>query len=161
MKRLLAITVLVYLFFLLEFILHNIFGKWAAPNFLLLLVIFFDLYLGIRYGLWAAIISGFLKDAFSLEPLGTHVLAYTICAYLVIYMKKNFYQPGSKLSRTFVVFVNTVVYVFILTLVNSIDQPVDFKEIFFYVLLPEVIATTVVATFVFRHLKNITLSLAL
>ena len=154
MKRLFAITALAYLFFLIEFILHNLFGKWAAPNLLLILVIFFDLYLGIRYSLWTAFVSGFLKDAFSLEPLGTHVLAYMACAYLTVFMRNNFYQQGSNWSRTFVVFVNVIVYVLILGLMTSMDQPLDFKETFFYVLMPEAITTTVVVTFVFYRLKN-------
>ena len=155
MKRLLAITLLSYLFFLIEFILHNLFGKWGTPNLLLILVIFFDLYLGIRYSLWAAFVSGFWKDAFSLEPLGAHILAYMTCAYLTIFMRKNFYQPGSQWSRAFVVFVNAIAYVMVMTIVNLMDQTVNFKETFLYVLLPEVITTTAVVTFVFRRLKNL------
>ena len=47
-KRLGLIVALAYLFFLLEMVLNDVLGVWAKPQLLLLLVVFWGLYSGIR-----------------------------------------------------------------------------------------------------------------
>ena len=57
MKRILVIALVCYLAFALEFLLYNFWGKWGKPELLILVVIFFNLYLGIRFSIIAAVFS--------------------------------------------------------------------------------------------------------
>ena len=153
MKRVLFIGVLAYVFFLAEFLLFNCFGPWGRPHFLIILVVFFDLYLGIRYSLWAAVAAGVFKDAYSLELLGTHILAYMACAYVTIFIRRNFYQPGSWGSRRLAVALCVVVYSVVLLLVHAISGEPQVGKKFFQILLPEVALTALAARWVFEQLK--------
>jgi len=145
----------VYLFFLIEFLLFNVFGRWGKPDLLLLLIIFYNLYLGIRYGLACAFFAGFLKDAFSPDILGTHIFLFMMSACLAILLRRNFYQPGSRLSRLMVTLGVVVSYVLAWSIVQSMVYDVEWAGIFKHVLLPEVLTTMAAATFVFIKLKDI------
>ena len=161
MKRFFAIIISVYLFFLIEFLLFDIFGRWGKPDLLLLLIIFYNLYLGIRHGLVCAFFAGFLKDVFSPDVVGTHILLFMMCACLAILLRRNFYQPGSRLSRLMVTLGVVVSYVLAWTVLQSISSDVQWLEIFRHVFLPEVLTTMVVATFVFIKLKNMAVRIQL
>ena len=67
MFPLLLIILFTFILFGIEFLLFHVIGPWAMPNLLLLLVIFFTLYSGIRYGLVTAFVAGFVRD--SLPPI--------------------------------------------------------------------------------------------
>ena len=58
MRQILVIPLLCYLFQLFEYCLFSLFGRWGDPHLMLLLVIFFNLYSGIRFSLWAALCGG-------------------------------------------------------------------------------------------------------
>ena len=62
MKRIVVIGLVSYLAFALEFLLYNFWGVGQA-EFLILVVIFFNLYLGIRFSIIAAVFCGIFKDA--------------------------------------------------------------------------------------------------
>ena len=55
MRQIFFIPIICYLAILVEFTLFNLFGRWGDPHVLLLVVIFFNLYSGIRYSIWAAL----------------------------------------------------------------------------------------------------------
>ncbi|MBU1997618.1 MAG: rod shape-determining protein MreD, partial [Candidatus Omnitrophica bacterium] len=99
MKKALIIIVLTFLCFLLEFLIFNIVGRWFMPNLLLLLVIFFNLYLGIRYSIFTAVCAGLLKDSFCASVFGINLVSYVVCAYMVTFLKRYIYHAGSKSSR--------------------------------------------------------------
>lgn len=63
MKRMLVVLGLTYLFFLIEFLLFNTFGRWGKPAMLIILIVFLNLYVGIRFGMIRAFFEGVLKDA--------------------------------------------------------------------------------------------------
>jgi rod shape-determining protein MreD len=161
MKRFFFIVILTYIFFLVDFLMFNAFGRWGAPNLLLILIVFFNLYLGIRYGLLTAFWAGVLKDSFSTGVFGTHIFLFMSCAFLAIILRRNFYRPGSRLSRLVVTAGVVVAYVLAEALLRSMDQDMGLKDIFQYVFIPEVALTVACATFVFTRLKDLAVRLQL
>ena len=161
MKRLLIIIVSVYVFFLAEFLLFNVFGRWGKPNLLLLLVIFYNLYLGIRHGLFCAFCAGLLRDAFSSDIFGTHLFLFMMSAVLALLLRRNFYQPGSRLSRLMVSFGVVFIYVLAETIMQSQTYFIEWPEALRYVALPQIVTTMAVATFVFIRLKDIAVKINL
>lgn len=155
MKRLSFILVLTYLFFIVEFLLSSAFGRWGTPNLILLLIIFFNLYLGIRYGLLTAFCAGIFKDSFTIGVFGTNIFLFMSCAFLATVLRRNFYRPGSRLSRIMVTAGVVTAFVLAQVLLRSMDQDLDFGDIFQFVFLPEIFLTIVSATFVFNKLKEL------
>ena len=154
MKRVSAITILMYFAFLGEFILYNAFGAWGKPELMLLGIIFCNLYWGVRYSIWAAFVAGILKDAFGIGPVFTYVFIYIAAAYLTTWVRNNLYQPGSRFSRMVVAFF-VLAGVFILeTVVHMRFFEVRTGEAVVFVLLPQILMTMVVATFVFHGLRD-------
>ena len=82
MRRIIFVPVCVFLFFLIEFILFNMFGSWFMPNLLLLLVIYFNFSSGIRYSIFAAVLAGILKDCFSVDVFGLNIFYF--CSLCVL-----------------------------------------------------------------------------
>ena len=154
MTRVLAITILVWIFYLIEFLLFNFFGKWFTPNLLLILIIFFNLYLGIRYSLLTAVIAGIFKDSFSIDFFGLNILSFVICAFLTTLIKRYLYQIGSISSRVLMVFLVTMASVFINFILDSMLSVNDFQEMIVHILFPEVLVTTVMASYVWGELKK-------
>lgn len=155
MKRLLTIFILTYIFFLVEFLLFDVFGRWGKPDLLLILIVFFNLYLGIRYGLICACFAGILKDAFSSEIFGTYIFLFMSCAFFAIIMRRNFYRPGSRLSRLVVTGGVVAVFVFAQAVLYAMNYDLDWKGVFGHVFFPEVVITMLSATFIFSRLKNL------
>src|SRR5271167_4507660 len=104
MKRIAVIALVSYLAFALEFLLYNFWGPWGKPERLILVVIFFNLYLGIRFSIIAAVFCGIFKDSSGIAPFGTYVLVYIAGAYLTTCVRRYLYEPGSRFSRAVVTF---------------------------------------------------------
>src|SRR5208282_4082952 len=104
MKRVAIIALVCYLGYALEFVLYNFWGQWGKPELLILVVIFFNLYLGIRFSIIAAVFCGICKDASGVAPFGTYILVYITASYLTTFVRRYFYQPGSRFSRALVTF---------------------------------------------------------
>lgn len=153
MKRILIILGLTYLFFLLEFLMFNAFGRWGKPNLLIILIVFLNLYLGIRHGLICAFMAGFLKDAFSTQVFGVYIFLFMASAFLATILRRNFYRPGSRLSRL-VVTAGVLTFFFLFqAVIYSMDMDLDLHGSLQYVFLPELVSTMICATYVFRQLK--------
>ena len=155
MKRLFIILAFTYLFFLAEFLLFNIFGRWGRSDLLLILIIFFNLYLGIRYGLFAAFFAGILKDAFSAQVFGIYIFLFMCSAFLATVLRRNFYRPGSRLSRLVVTGGVVVVFVLSQAVLYAMTYDLDWKGVIQYVFFPEVLITMASATVVFTKLKEL------
>jgi rod shape-determining protein MreD len=165
MKRVAVIGLVSYLAFALEFLLYNFWGQWGKPELLILVVIFFNLYLGIRFGIIAAVFCGIFKDASGVAPFGTYILVYITGSYVTAFVRRYLYQPGSRGSRvlvTFFVVVGCFIIQAILTLIPDIHNypsnmgyEVRLPELLFYILLPQLLTTMIAATYVFKQLGNI------
>ena len=153
MKQIFFVSLICVLGFLFQFFFFNLLGPWGTPHFLILCVVFFDLYWGVRYSVIAAFIGGFLLDIFRLDPIGSHIFALIACAYLTIFIRRNFYQPGSYLSRGFVAGANVLVYGFILGVLRMINDVSFSASGIFYALVPELIITLCLANLFFEVLK--------
>ena len=129
----------------MEFLLFNLVGFRFTPNLLLILVIFFVLSLGTRYGLLTAIGAGLLRDSFDIGPLGVNVFSFMICAYITPFIRKYLYHTGSASSRLLLVFCVCLVNVGIHLFLYMKFGPVNIMDVFKFVLLPEVLSTLVVA----------------
>lgn len=153
MKRILIILGLTYLFFLLEFLMFNAFGRWGKPELLIILIVFFNLYLGIRYSLICAFTAGVLRDAFSSQIFGIYIFLFMSSVFLATILRRNFYRPGSRLSRL-VVTAGVLFFFFLFqTVLFSMNADLDLHGSLQFVFLPELFATMICATYVFRQLK--------
>ena len=155
MKRVVVISALAYAFFLAEFVLYNTFGRWGKPEFLVLLVVFCNLYWGIRYSIIAAFICGILKDAFGVEPFGTFLFIYAVAAYLTTFIRRNLYQPGSRVSRVMVACLVVVGCFLISLFAHSLQHEVRLTEALTFILMPQLVTTVIVATIVFHRLRDL------
>lgn len=155
MRQILIIPILCFVFQLLEYCLFSLFGRWGDPHLMLILVIFFNLYSGIRFSLWTALFGGALKDCFSTLPFGTHIFSYMVCACLSTYIRKNWYERGSSVSKLFMVFLLTVAHTLIMAfLYKMVFEEIRWQDVIGSVWLPEMLASMAVALFVFERLRD-------
>jgi rod shape-determining protein MreD len=153
MRQILIIPILCYVFQLMEYCLFTLFGRWGDPHLMLLLVIFFNLYSGIRFSLWVAVCGGILKDCFSTMPFGTHIFSYMVCACLSTFIRKYWYERGSPVSKLMMVFALTMAHTLIMAFVfKMVFEDIRMADVFGGVWLPEMITTMAVALFVFEKL---------
>ena len=156
MRQILAIPFLCYLSGLFEYCLLTLFGRWGDPHLTLLVVIFFNLYSGIRFSLWAAVCAGIWKDCFSTMPFGTHIFSYMVCACLSTFIRKHWYERGSSLSKLMMVFLLVSAHALIMTfLFKMVFEDVLWPDVLFSIWLPEVVVTMAVALFVFGRLRDV------
>lgn len=155
MKRIIVIAILAYLFFVMEFILYDLFGPWAKPELLLLLVVFWGLYAGIRYSIACALMAGFLREVVSPAPFGTHLFVYLCAAYLTTLVRQNFYQPGSRFSRAVVVFFVLTGSFLVDVFLYLMHHEAHGGELLINVFFPQLVTTMVVVTLVFHWLRAV------
>jgi len=159
MRNIFFITLGVWVCFIIEYFLSEWFSPWLCPNLLLILVIFFNLYRGIRHSLLVAFIAGVVIDSFAPELFGLNIFVFMACAYLTTFLKMYVYESTSPVSRFILIFLISVSCVLISFWTRLIFIPVDFKEVFHYIFLPEVFATTMASLFVFKIFKKCALKL--
>ena len=155
MKRIAVIALISYLAFALEFLLYNFWGQWGKPELLILVVIFFNLYLGVRFGIIAAIFCGLFKDISGVAPFGTYVLVYVAGSYLTIFVRRYLYQPGSRFSRGLVAFFVVIGCFIVQAILTNMNREVRLGDLLAYLLVPQLVTTVIAATYVFQQLKNI------
>jgi len=155
MKRILVIALVCYLAFALEFLLYNFWGQWGKPELLILVVIFFNLYLGIRFSIIAAVFCGIFKDASGVAPFGTYILVYIAGSYLTTIVRRYLYEPGSRFSRAVVTFFVVIGCFAVQAILSNMNHEVRFGDLLIYLLVPQLLTTMIAATYVFAQLKNI------
>lgn len=160
MKKILGISFAVILLFCLENIFYNIFRFWFNPSLILVLIIVINLTWGIRYGLVISFWAGLLKDSFSAGPLGAHILGFVICSYLIFIVRKFFIQMETFLFRCAITAVVVFFNVLILYLVNVLYASINPSQVFFFILLPQILSTVFVASFLFDFYQKCALKLS-
>ena len=156
MRQIILIPILCYLALLVQFILFNVFGRWGDPHLLLLVVIFFNLFSGIRFSLWAAVCVGILQDCFGTMPFGTHIFAYVACAYLSTGVRRCCYERGSNISRIWMVFCVVTAHAVIMAAVHRMSfGELRWLDMWGSIWLPEFVATAAVTLFFFRGLMQL------
>lgn len=133
----------------------KIFGAGFVPNFVLIAVIFFNLYRGMRTSLGAAFLGGFLLDSFGGSVLGMNTFTFVMCAFLTGTLKMYMYQPGVAESRVLMVFVVALANGLLQYVVNLlVGVDLQFGEALGRAILPEVVLTTFVANATLERLKD-------
>lgn len=159
MRNIAVIGLLVSGGFVFEYVCAELFGGWFCPNILIVIVVFFNLFRGIRQSLVAAFFAGLLRDSFSPQLFGLHIFVFMLCAYLTTFVKIYIYHSASKESRILLACVMTFLYVVIQSLVRIVFVNADFGQVIRLVLLPELISTALVSGYVFAQLKKCALKL--
>ncbi len=160
MRRIFLILLISYLSFLLEFVLFNVGGGLIKPAVTLLPVVYFSLTWGVRYSLVAALFCGLFKDSISVGPFGANMFALMVCAFLTNFVKRYLFHMGYRSLRAFVVFLVTLIYGLVLYGVFVLFTDLAFNSVILYVLVPEVITTTLIAEAMFRLFKKCVLKLS-
>ena len=155
MKRIFVIALVSYLAFALEFLLYNFWGQWGKPELLILVVVFFNLYLGIRFGIVAAIFCGLFKDASGVAPFGTYMLVYIAGTYITTLVRRYLYEPGSRFSRIVVTFFVVLGCFIVQATLTNMNHELRWDELLAYALVPQLLTTLIAATYVYAQLKNI------
>jgi len=161
MKRIAVIALVSYLAYALEFLFYNFWGEWGKPEFLILVVIFFNLYLGIRFGIIAALFCGIFKDASGIAPFGTYVLVYIAGCYVTILVRRYLYEPGSRFSRAVVTFFVIIGCFIVQTILTNMNCEIRLNDLLPSTLAPQLFATMIAATYVYAQLKKIGVFFAL
>ena len=153
MRRTLFIALFVLIFFLIEFFLFNLLGRWFLPNLLLLLIMFANLYFGVRYSILAAFLAGILKDSFSTQLPGFYLLPFLVCAYVTTLLKNWVYHMGSQFSRLILIMLVLVTHVIVSFIIYAMSNDVALADVMKYVFIPQVVTTLVIANLIFKTLK--------
>src|SRR5271154_5227047 len=159
MRRIAVIALVCYLSYALEFLLYNFWGQWGKPELLILTVIFFNLYLGVRFSIIAAVFCGIFKDASSAAPFGIYIIVYIAGSYMTTLVRRYLYQPGSRFSRLVVTFLVVAGCFMVQALLSNMNHEVRWGGLFLYVLAPQLFTTMIAATYVFAQLRNLSVFL--
>ena len=154
MRKIILVPACVLIFFLAEFFLFNMAGRWFMPNLLLLAIIYFNLAFGIRYSIFAAVLAGILKDSFSTGVFGLNIFSFVLCAYMTTVLKRYLHYVASRRSRLLLVFFITVINILAHFCLRAMFVKVDTAQIFKFVFIPEVLTTLIATSFIFTELKK-------
>lgn len=153
MRKIFLIIAAVLACFFVEQILGWFFRPWLIPNLLLLTIVFFNLARGTRFSLVAAVTAGLLQD--SLDPGGFGINSFTfLCAaYLTSFLKIYLYQSGSLGSRLLILLVVIIATDHLLFFLHLMVSTISYGFMVRYVLLPDLVLTSLAAPYVFGRLK--------
>ena len=154
MRRIVYITALVFIFFLLEFFLYNLVGWWFQPQLLTLLIVFFNLYLGVRYGLYTAVLAGLIVDSFSTSVFGLNLVSFIVVGYMTTFLRKYVYYRGSRLSRLILVFIILIIDFGCRLILHAMLGNFDPVGAFNYAFVPGLVATLLITTTTFQQLRQ-------
>jgi len=160
MRKIILVALAVFLFFLIEFFLFNMGGRWLMPNLLLLVIIYFNLAFGIRYSIFAAVLAGIFKDSFGAGIFGTHIFSFVLCAYMTTILKRYLHYVASRRSRLLLVLCVTVIHVMALFFLQLMFGKVNVVQVFTYVFIPEILTTLLVTSYIFTQLRKCVLKLS-
>lgn len=160
MQKIIIVFVITVLCLGLELLFLKTFGASFVPNFVLIGVVFFNLYRGLNYSLGAAFLGGFLLDSYSVGLPGVNTFTLVLTAFLTGTLKKYIYQPGVVESRVLMVVMAAAANSFLQYFVNLASAiEISFGEALVRVILPEIILTALVASYTFERLKQCALRL--
>lgn len=156
MLRKFIMTILVFVFYLLQ---CTLFKTWAlasvSPNLLLILTFAAGFMGGRKNGMYVGIISGLMLDLFYGSTLGFNTLILLYIGYVNGMFNKMFYDEeitlpvvlvvGSELSYSFVYYI----FNFLLR------RRLDIGYYFIHIMLPELAYTVVVSVLIYRLLLRI------
>lgn len=159
MRKTVAVIMAVFCAFLCEMVLFNLWGSWYTPNFILLLVIFFNLSFGIRYGISAAVFGGLLRDSFSPGLMGLNLFSLLVSAYVTTWLVRHMVSRGSLFYRLMIVFIVTFIHFLCELLVYGLLNRSLEGNVVMVIFLPEMVLTLLVCHPTLTFLKKCALKL--
>jgi len=159
MRKIIFIALTVFVFFLIEFFLFNFGGRWFMPNLLLLVIIYFNLAFGIRYSIFAAVFAGIFKDSFGAGIFGVHIFSFVLCAYMTTILKRYLHYVASRRSRLLLVLCVTIIHIAGYFCLQLIVRKVNMVAVLTFVVIPEILTTLLVTSFIFAQLRKCVLKL--
>ncbi len=160
MQKIFFVLVLTVLCMGAQLLWAGVLGGVFVPNFVLIVIVFLNLYRGRYYSLGAAFLGGFFLDSFSGSALGVNTFSLVMCAFLTTFLKKYLYQPGVNESRVLMVLLVAVANSLLQYFVNlGRGINLDLGEAFQKAMGPEIILTALVASYTFERLKQCALRL--
>lgn len=147
MKKVFWIFIGCILLFYTEAVIGNVLGNWLKPNFLILLIIFVNLNYGIRYGLWAAVVAGIFKDSFGVGLFGSHIFAFTLSSYLLVFIKRTMIHLEAIYFKLALAFTICLLNIIILYCIQVLFVQVNFSEAVWFIVIPQLVTTTAVAPY--------------
>lgn len=160
MKKILWIFIGCIILFYAEAVIANGLGAWLKPNFLILFIIVINLTFGIRYGLWAAIVAGLLKDSFGVGLFGSHIFSFVLSSYLLVLIKHYMIHLEALYFKLALAFSITFLNVMILYCIQVIFVQVDFKDAAWFIIIPQIVITTAVGPYCLDGFKKCVLELS-
>ena len=153
-KKILLILISIPAFFLCEFFFYNMVNENFVPDLLLLSVIFFTFFFGIRYGVSAAVLAGVMKDSFNIGFFGFHILGFVVCALVTVSLRKIIYYSHSWHNRMFFVLIICLINFFIQMILTAMfDQPAILESLKF-IFIPGALSTVLISSIFFKQLKK-------
>ncbi len=159
-RKIFLIALAVFVFFLIEFFLFNLGGRWFMPNLLLLVIIYFNLAFGIRYSIFAAVLAGIFKDSFGVGIFGVHIFSFVLCAYMTTTLKRYLHYVASRRSRLLLVLCVTITHIVGYFCLQLFVGNVNLVSVLTFVAIPEILTTLLVTSFVFAQLRKCVLKLS-
>jgi len=160
MRKIILIALVVFVFFLIEFFLFNLGGRWFMPNLLLLVIIYFNLAFGIRYSIFAAVLAGIIKDSFGAGVFGVHIFSFVLCAHMTTILKRYLQYVASRRSRLLLVLCVTIIHIMGYFFLQLIVGKVNIVQVLTFVAIPEILTTLLVTSFIFAQLRKCVLKLS-
>lgn len=160
MKKVFWIFIGCIILFYAEAVIANALGNWLKPNFLIIFIIVVNLTFGVRYGLWAAVVAGLLKDSFGAGLFGSHILSFVLSSYLLVFIKHYIMHLEALYFKIVLVFLITLLNVMILYCIQVIFVQVDFKDAVWFIVIPQLVATTAVGPYCLDGFKKCVLELS-
>jgi len=130
------------------------------PNLLLLVIIYFNLAFGIRYSIFAAVLAGIFKDSFGAGVFGAHIFSFVLCGYMTTILKRYLHYVASRRSRLLLVLCVTIIHIMGYLCLQLIVGKVNMVQVLTYVVIPEILTTLLVTSFIFTQLRKCVLKLS-
>lgn len=151
MRRVITLGLLIIINFSLQttiFGFHDI--SSISPNLLLILTMSFGLMRGRKEGMLVGFFSGFLVDIFFLDILGPYMFLYMIIGYTNGFFHKN-YMIEDVMLPLIIILLDDFVFNFAIYVVGfALHNRLDFSAYFFGIILPEMLATTLLTIIVYK-----------
>lgn len=150
-------TILILAFLLQLMFLDNIKISGSKPDLLIALVVFFAIFFGPGAGVEAGLVSGLLKDTYSLDIFGVNVVLLSLVGFIVGSLGPKLFRE-SKLTQLLLVFTFSVLYMIVHYFVSSFILKITYitlPDYLYSLILPSSFYTAMLSVLLFPILINI------
>lgn len=155
-RRILVTALLIFVSFLLQYgVFANIAVIDTVPNFLLILTASFGFIRGKESGMIAGFFCGLMMDIGSLSAIGFHMIIYLCIGYMTGALHRFVYSDYIVYPMIVTAFMDLIYGIYLYTCLFLIRGRLDLGFYMMKVIIPEVIYTVVVTSFMYPLLDHI------